>query len=526
MGASLPAAVSTIVVRRENGVLFQVGLAEMNGWRSKMEDAHLVHIKDSWGFFGVFDGHGGEQCSQYIARRMREELEKNEEPPSDDAAVKELALRLDAEFLDAQHPSGSTATFAIAKPGEEPGTFLLRVGNIGDSRVLLGRMDGTMVEHTGSDGCLTADHKPDRPDERERIYRCGGFVDVKMGIPRVDGDLAVSRAFGDARHKQSGGPAQEDHPVSAEPEFTTLTCQKTDFVMLVCDGISEANFPNREVVSLAAEKMRSCPDPADAAAAVCNQALKSGSKDNMSCMIVLLEGGDMQGPAAEFRPGPFRFPKSEPFRKAYEAMARHVDKSLAEAVEMRYDIACQEKARWDESVIALQERVHELMKQRHRQGGLDEAGSNELAQLEEERKDYDALATEVQLFVEGPPGDLSSEARTQWFATWLEEQNSPDASREPNAALMSLLGSLPARPSGDGRRVRLAERDALYAAVEEHNALKWTPQCEDVCGKTGVVQKEESDGTSQVLVPTDECPQGVLIWVPTSTITDEAEPAL
>ena len=29
-----------------------------------------------------------------------------------------------------------------------------------------------------------------------------------MGVARVNGDLAVSRAFGDAQHKQTGGPGQ------------------------------------------------------------------------------------------------------------------------------------------------------------------------------------------------------------------------------------------------------------------------------------------------------------------------------
>ena len=38
-------------------------------------------------------------------------------------------------------------------------------------------------------------------------------------MARVNGDLAVSRAFGDAQHKTTGGPSPEDHPVSAAPEL-------------------------------------------------------------------------------------------------------------------------------------------------------------------------------------------------------------------------------------------------------------------------------------------------------------------
>ena len=32
----------------------------MNGWRSNMEDAHVVVDGDHWGFFAVLDGHGGD----------------------------------------------------------------------------------------------------------------------------------------------------------------------------------------------------------------------------------------------------------------------------------------------------------------------------------------------------------------------------------------------------------------------------------------------------------------------------------
>merc|ERR1719367_2313924 len=140
-----------------------------------------------------------------------------------------LALKLDREYLDTNQPSGSTATFVIVTtPTSAGGKYGLRVGNIGDSRVLLGRADGTMIEGSGSDGCLTTDHKPDHPDERSRIERTGGTVQEVMGVSRVNGDLAVSRAFGDAQYKETGGPLQEDHPVIAAPELVTIRCDPTD----------------------------------------------------------------------------------------------------------------------------------------------------------------------------------------------------------------------------------------------------------------------------------------------------------
>ena len=47
-------------------------------------------------------------------------------------------------------------------------------------------------------------------------------VQTVMGVARVNGDLAVSRAFGDAQHKQTGGPAQ-DTASSAIPVAETDT---------------------------------------------------------------------------------------------------------------------------------------------------------------------------------------------------------------------------------------------------------------------------------------------------------------
>eukprot|EP00747_Dinoflagellata_sp_TGD_P222936 gnl/TRDRNA2_/TRDRNA2_94602_c0_seq1.p1 gnl/TRDRNA2_/TRDRNA2_94602_c0~~gnl/TRDRNA2_/TRDRNA2_94602_c0_seq1.p1 ORF type:complete len:505 (-),score=101.35 gnl/TRDRNA2_/TRDRNA2_94602_c0_seq1:101-1393(-) len=318
-------------------------------------------------------------------------------PPKDED-MKALALRLDAEFLATQESSGSTGTFVTVIPKELGKTkYLLRVGNIGDSRVLLGSMDGSIVKGPGTDGGLTTDHKPDYPSERERIERTGGTVQNVMGVSRVNGDLAVSRAFGDGAYKQTGGPAQEDHPVSAEPEFTSIEADETNFVMLVCDGISERNFPNNEVVALAAEKLREeVVDPGAAAAAVCRMALERGSQDNLSCMIVMLGGGPMAGQGKELISGPFDAPKHAGFRNAYAAMARHAGLSLVEAVEARYDAAREELSVAEKGCKA-EGIVHKLR-------------------------------DELSMYEGGPPKSLAagSTERSQWFSDWVEKRSAAD----------------------------------------------------------------------------------------------------
>ncbi|CAE7840985.1 unnamed protein product [Symbiodinium sp. CCMP2592] len=332
----LPKPVTSVAVKRVGGTAFRVGFAEMNGWRPSMEDAHLIYTQDTWGCFGVFDGHGGDECSGFIARRFNEELDKTGMPESHEA-VTELAFRLDEEFLNSNQPSGSTGTFVFVQAPSAPGgRYHLRVGNIGDSRILLGRADGSLVRGGGSDGALTKDHKPEA--EEERIRRSGGNVQVMGATCRLNGCLAVSRAFGDKEHKNAG--------LSCAPDLQELDCDPNHFLVLVCDGISEGGFAPDAVVKLAAEKLRATPgDPAQAAIAVCDEAIKSGSTDNLSCMIVLLGGGEVPGEHADFIPGPFGAPESAAFKKAYASMAERSGFTLERALKKRAEDAALLKRR-------------------------------------------------------------------------------------------------------------------------------------------------------------------------------------
>jgi len=517
-----------MVLERHAGPLFRVGMAEMNGWRSSMEDSHVVVMRDkeNWGFFGVFDGHGGSQCSEYIAKRLTDKLSK-EELPKDDATVKAMMLALDKEFLDSKEGSGSTGTFVFIIPPEKnggAGKHLLRVGNIGDSRVLLGRLDGTMVEGPGTDGGLTTDHKPDDPSERARIERTGGYVSAAEmgGCARVNGDLAVSRAFGDAGQKQTGGPAQEDHPVTAEPEFTTITCEPTDFLLLVCDGISEGDFPNREVIKLAAEVLRKelasgkAPDLCQVCTAVCRKALVQNSRDNLSCMIVLLGGGEVGGATHELIPGAFSCPDSDQFRSAYTAMADRAGLTLVQSLEKRFD---------DITMLVAE----------------TEKDGDKISQ-------HNQLKDELGKFGEGPSKDLvvGSEERLRWFENWLGgvaeapgnagyggQSSLGGMGLDPSIMQMlqqnpALMGSLRAQGLGDlgGSQAQDKRRmasvdgtvDQLREAIENCPTLKWNDAHAQMCGEQcSVIKDDPKDGTSEVQF-SDAALKGTKAWLPTSLL--------
>ena len=144
---------------------------------------------------------------------------------------------------------------------------------------------------------MSTDHKPGREDEAMRIRDAGGFVINN----RVMGELAVSRAFGDAEFKKgikvttfidacycknvnntklklqsiieeegvglttAGGTPEEqkswDQPlIISEPdvEVTTLT-DEDNFLVLACDGLYDV-FTNEEVVTYVKQEMEAHGD--------------------------------------------------------------------------------------------------------------------------------------------------------------------------------------------------------------------------------------------------------------------------
>jgi serine/threonine protein phosphatase PrpC len=72
---------------------------------------------------------------------------------------------------------------------------------------------------------LSVDHKPNRPDERERVEHCGGRVTKRTNdVWRFQSVLAVSRAFGDHGLKVGAGGSA----LTANPEIKIFTRQEND----------------------------------------------------------------------------------------------------------------------------------------------------------------------------------------------------------------------------------------------------------------------------------------------------------
>jgi len=332
MGVPLPKPVDTKLIDRAGSPLFKVGSGCMNGYRDNMEDAHAILIKEDWGFFGVFDGHVNDECSEYIAQKFTERMQTESVPMSEER-MKALCLSLDYEYLATGGDGGSTGTFCIVRKLPN-GKFDVMVGNVGDSRVIACK-DGVCVP-------LTNDHKPGYAQENQRIFQCHGTVENN----RVDGSLAVSRAFGDVTykaHKESKDPAlQVQQKVIALPEVQFIELSAGDFLLLCCDGVFEGDFPNEDVVQYVRHRLPHAKDLAKVACGVCDEAVARNSKDNISCMIVQLVDGsnyvaEQGGHAVEYFPGSFLACNSTPYRQAYFKMSAKAGITPAKALQLRFE---------------------------------------------------------------------------------------------------------------------------------------------------------------------------------------------
>ncbi|KAL8171902.1 hypothetical protein V2J09_023706, partial [Rumex salicifolius] len=132
-----------------------------------------------------------------------------------ESAIRKAYHETDAQILQKFGRGGSTAVTAILINCRR-----LVVANVGDSRAVVCR--------NGKAKQLTVDHEPVK--EEDDIESRGGFVTRNPGdVPRVDGELAVSRAFGDRSIKEH---------LSMDPHIMSVVLDDdAEFAVLASDGI-------------------------------------------------------------------------------------------------------------------------------------------------------------------------------------------------------------------------------------------------------------------------------------------------
>jgi len=231
----------------------KVGSSSMQGWRISMEDAHthiltLSEDKDA-AFFAVYDGHGGSKIASHVSKNLHKFIVRRQEYKQgnyEDAIVKGFlecddAMRKDEQLKDDM--SGSTAITALYRNKK------LFVGNVGDSRCI--------ACSSGLAEPLSSDHKPGNALERDRIEQAGGFVEFN----RVNGNLALSRAFGDFAFKNNNEFPAEGQMITSKPDVVVHEVgEDLMFMVLACDGIWDV-MSNQEVADFVISKMATGMEP-------------------------------------------------------------------------------------------------------------------------------------------------------------------------------------------------------------------------------------------------------------------------
>ena len=224
-------------------------------------------------FFGIYDGHGGSKCADFLRDFLHKIIFSNENFPENiEKCLKNSFLRAENEFLYKIASDKSTGN--VLDRSGSCGIILIIVdtkiyiANVGDSRAIMSLNNGKEYK------IITKDHKPSNEEEKKRIIQGGGEVyqtqtpinnmisteneanndinlnnQILIGPFRVlPGRLSVSRTIGDIEAKliQYGGNPQVIIPL---PDVYVFDLKKNDidFIVLGCDGIFD-QLSNKEIL--------------------------------------------------------------------------------------------------------------------------------------------------------------------------------------------------------------------------------------------------------------------------------------
>ena len=279
-------------------------------------------------YFAIFDGHGGEGCSEFLKNNFLNYLVENKNFPFDiKTSLIETFEKAEEEFfkqkcgndLENSDKSGSCALVSLLFDNK------IYIANTGDSRAIMSINGGTKVKQ------LTTDHKANNPKEYERIVKKGSkiyaddndepnrdptklsYIKDKAELEKYKNngnsseeiilrvypsDLAITRSIGDIKAKKTEFGGKEGSLINKPDIYIHDVNSTDDFIVMGCDGIFD-DLTNNEVVNAAwfvfknesKEKNYDIHElSADSCDLVIKYALEKQTVDNLSCIIIGFEG--------------------------------------------------------------------------------------------------------------------------------------------------------------------------------------------------------------------------------------------
>jgi len=219
----------------------------------------ILKVANRYSIYGVFDGHGkhGHDISNFVKENLPKLLLRQEMLETDPLKALEITFAQTQHLIEQSTymgtidavRSGTTASVIL----HNLETRMLYMAHVGDSRCVLGRMDD-QKEVRSLD--LTTDHKPNLPEERERIIKNGGVVlfdggwnyrvyakDKKDERGKRYPGLNMSRSMGDMNGVHNAG-------ISPVPDVSTRVIhQETPEDMLRKSSASSSSLGSHASVS-------------------------------------------------------------------------------------------------------------------------------------------------------------------------------------------------------------------------------------------------------------------------------------
>jgi serine/threonine protein phosphatase PrpC len=331
MGSALSRPLTTGLLRSANNMTVSCGAAAVNGVRTEMEDRHLVLLDDNFtGFFAVFDGHGGKHCAEFVQEAFRSEMAASKCMMNLDK-MREFCLDVDVNFIkDSTMSSGTTAACVSVHndPTVDDGkSSKVCIAHVGDSRVIIGDFNGQVRYET-------KDHKPNTSREETSRILANGY---RVSGDRINGNLNMSRAFGDAEYKQSLCNRDEMAVIPVPDVMEYQLDNEHEFILITSDGLFDGTMNSERAMRYVAEQLRQKRLPLDTICYnLCLEAIRLNSTDNITCILVVPTSMNFEtSDVSRVVPGKFDV-KAQRFLLSYKQMAELGGVTVGECLMLRW----------------------------------------------------------------------------------------------------------------------------------------------------------------------------------------------